>query len=104
MRFSTGLELPRSSLPRSWVADHEPSFNARGLLLYLSAALAPGITLTDADLEKRRHARDLPLRMMVGELVQYGYLRSVDDGRSEVHYKLVHPDRLPALPQLETHR
>jgi hypothetical protein len=98
--FTCDLDIPRTDtityIPTSWSQDTSISYEAAGFLLVLLMRARPGVIVGEAELPQ--HEDDSPLAEMMAELVAAGYLvRELGD-----RYRLVHPDRLPPLPHVET--
>lgn len=95
--ITTALRFPRGNgstgIPQTWINDNAITFDALGFLLAVSYA-EPGKEVDVGG--ERRHPLDPPVADLIAELVDAGYLDPAGDSR----YELVHPDRLPPLPDV----
>jgi hypothetical protein len=98
--ITTKLELPRPAsaavVPTSWAQDRAISFAALGFLGEVFSYTQPDSPCRSDQLS--RHPSNPPMADLLADLVEGGYLIPAGEGR----YELVHPDRLPPLPQERT--
>jgi hypothetical protein len=100
MEFVTELQFPHSSddtaVPHSWITDAPKSAGAEafGLLITVLSYVRPGQVTPISEVEQSLHSGDAPTPLLVGRLVEAGYLR--DEGGDR--YAVVHPERLGPVP------
>lgn len=100
LTISHNINVPRgdnsTGIPEVWVNDSAmPSFSALGLATFL-LSYPPGFIIGKDEFEDSLPSDD-PLSEIVADLVSAGYLVRDEDAPG-MHYRLVHPDRLPPLP------
>lgn len=96
--FTHNITVPRTAesfgVPTAWTFDREVFLESGGLAAYLLSFPA-GTTILGSTLEERHHPNDRPLAEVVEDLERGGYFVHTETG-----YELVHPDRLPPLPDV----